>query len=178
PANSTSLSKTTCEAGIARPMRSRPMRSRSTCATAMRRNVSALLACASLVVAAPAAFPQTRPLAEIANYEGPDRLQKLIDGARKEGSLSLYTSPVAADMAPVIEAFAKKYGVEVQVWRGSNRAVLQRVVQERRAGRCAADVVSSGTPSLEPLHREQLLQAVRSPTLAELMPQALRPHGE
>jgi iron(III) transport system substrate-binding protein len=56
--------------------------------------------------------------------------------------------------------------------------VLQRVVQERRAGRCAADVVSSGTPSLEPLHREQLLQAVRSPTLAELIPQALSPHGE
>jgi iron(III) transport system substrate-binding protein len=31
---------------------------------------------------------------------------------------------------------------------------------------------------LEPMQREQLLQAVRSPTIAELMPQALRPHGE
>ena len=148
-------------------------------ATAMRRRLSAaLLACASWVVAAPEAFGQSRTLAEIADYQGPDRLQKLIDGARKEGALSLYTSRVAEDMTPVVEAFTRKYGVEVQVWRGSNRAVLQRVVQERRAGRCAADVVSSGTPSLEPLHREQLLQAVRSPTLVELMPQALRPHGE
>jgi iron(III) transport system substrate-binding protein len=147
-------------------------------ATATRRRVASLLACASWVVAAPPAFAQSRTLAEIANDRGSDRLQKLIDGARKEGSLSLYTSRVAEDATPVIEAFTTKYGVEVQVWRGSNRAVLQRVVQERRAGRCAADVISSGTPSLEPLHREQLLQAVRSPTLAELMPQALRPHGE
>jgi iron(III) transport system substrate-binding protein len=145
----------------------------------MRRRVSAaLLACASWVLAAPQAFAQPRTLAELADDQGPDRLQTLIEGARKEGSLSLYTSRVAEDMTPVVEAFTRKYGVEVQVWRGSNRAVLQRVVQERRGGRCAADVVISGTPSLEPLHREQLLQAVRSPTLAELMPQALRPHGE
>ena len=148
-------------------------------ATNTRKRVfAALLACASPLVATPVAFAQSRTLAEIADYQGPDRLQKLIEGARKEGSLSLYTSRVAEDTAPVIEAFTRKYGVDVQVWRGSNRAVLQRVVQERRAGRCAADVVSSGTPALEPLHREQLLQAVRSPTLAELIPQALSPHGE
>src|SRR5215510_16199155 len=154
-------------------MRSRPMRAKT-----LRKSLFALLAYALSVVPAAEAFAQSRPLAEIADYQGPDRLQILIDGARREGSLSLYTSRVAEDMTPVIEAFTKKYGVEVQVWRGSNRAVLQRVVQERRAGRCAADVVSSGTPSLEPLHREQLLQVVRSPTMAELMPQALRPHGE
>src|SRR5262249_7519934 len=145
--------------------------------TTRKRLSIALLAYASLLVAAPAAFAQSRTLAELAAYEGPDRLAKLIEGARKEGSLSLYTSRVAEDTAPVIEAFTRKYSVEVQIGRGSNRAVLQRVVQERRAGRCAVDVVSSGTPALEPLHREQLLQTVRSPTLAELMPQALSPHG-
>src|SRR5262249_37920507 len=41
-----------------------------------------------------------------------------------------------------------------------------------------ADVVSSGTPALEPLHREQLLQPIKSPTYQDLMPQALRPHGD
>ena len=137
-----------------------------------------LSACAALVVATTAVSAQTRTLAEIAAYEGPDRLERLIEGARKEGSLALYTSRVAEDTTPVIEAFTRKYGVDVQVWRASNRQVLQRVVQERRAGRCAVDVVSSGTPVLEPMQREQLLQAVRSPTIAELMPQALRPHGE
>jgi iron(III) transport system substrate-binding protein len=149
--------KTTCEAGSQGHALTTHARSHD------EETVSALLACASWVVAAPAAFAQSRTLAEIADYQGPDRLQTLIEGARKEGSLSLYTSRVAEDMTPVIEAFTRKYGVEVQVWRGSNRAVLQRVVQERRAGRCAADVVSSGTPSLEPLHREQLLQRCAHP---------------
>jgi len=91
----------------------------------MRKRVfAAQLACASWVVAAPESFAQTRTLAELADYQGPDRLAKLIEGARKEGSLSLYTSRVAEDMTPVVEAFTKRYTVEVQVWRGSNRAVL------------------------------------------------------
>jgi len=140
-------------------------------------SLSALLACLSLA-AATSAWAQPRTLAEIAAYQGADRMERLIEGARKEGSLTLYTSRVAEDTTPVTDAFTRKYGVDLQVWRASNRAVLQRVVQERRAGRCAADVVSSGTPALEPLHREQLLQAVKSPTEQELMPQALRPHGE
>ena len=147
-------------------------------AAKIRRGLPALLACATLVATCWVASAQERTLAEIAAYQGPDRLQKLIDGARKEGSLTLYTSRVANDTTPVTDAFTRKYGVEVQVWRASNRAVLQRVVQERRAGHCAADVVSSGTPALEPLQREQILQAVKSPTVADLLPQALRPHGE
>src|SRR6266511_581720 len=134
-------------------------------------SLSAVLAWLSL---AGAALAQPRTLAEIAAYQGADRMERLIEGARKEGTLTLYTSRVAEDTTPVTDAFTKKYGVDVQVWRASNRAVLQRVVQERRAGRCAADVVSSGTPALEPLHREQLLQTVKSPTEQDLMPQALR----
>jgi len=145
---------------------------------AIKKGLAALLACAAWVVAPTAACAQSRSLAEIAAYQGTDRLERLIAGAKKEGSLVLYTSRVAEDTTPVVDAFTKKFGIEVQVWRASNRQVLQRVVQERRAGRCAADVVSSGTPALEPLHREQLLQAVASHTAAELMPQALRPHGE
>src|SRR5262245_13225078 len=140
--------------------------------------LTALLALASLVDMSVATFAQSRTLAEIATYQGADRMERLIEGARKEGSLALYTSRVAEDTTPVTDAFTKKFGVDVQVWRASNRAVLQRVVQERRAGRCAADVVSSGTPALEPLHREELLQPVKSPTYPDLMPQALRPHGD
>jgi iron(III) transport system substrate-binding protein len=126
---------------------------------------------------APAAA-QKQTVAEVAAYQGPDRIQRLIAGAKAEGALVLYTSRVADDTNPVVDAFAKAYGIDVQVWRASNRQVLQRVVQERRAGRCPVDVISSGTPALEPLHREQLLAAVRSPTEKELLPQALRPHGE
>jgi iron(III) transport system substrate-binding protein len=151
-----------------------------------------LLGLALLAPCAPALLPQallaqtllaqtvpapTRTLADIASDAAPDRLQRLAAGAKKEGSLSLYTSRVAEDTTPVTDAFTRKYGVAVQVWRASNQDMIQRAVAESRAGRCPADVISSGTPALEPLYREQLLQPVKSPTTGELMPQALRPHG-
>jgi iron(III) transport system substrate-binding protein len=131
-----------------------------------------LFACGTCAVPA-----QTRTLADIASDAAPDRVQKLAAGAKKEGTLSLYTSRVAPDTTPLTDAFTKKYGIPVQVWRASNQDIIQRAVAESRAGRCPADVISSGTPALEPLYREQLLQPVKSPTTSELMPQALRPHG-
>jgi iron(III) transport system substrate-binding protein len=132
----------------------------------------ALTACGASAVVA-----QTRTLAEIASDEAPDRLQRLTQDAKREGSLTLYTSRVAEDATPLTDAFTRKYGIGVQVWRASNQDIIQRAVAESRAGRCPADVISSGTPALEPLYRERLLQPVRSPTTGELMPQALRPHG-
>jgi iron(III) transport system substrate-binding protein len=131
----------------------------------------------ALLMPASAALAQTRTLPEIAADAAPDRMQRLAADAKKEGTLSIYTSRVAEDTTPVTDAFTKKYGVAVQVWRASNQNIIQRAVAESRAGRCPADVISSGTPALEPLYREQLLQPVKSPTAAELMPQALRPHG-
>jgi len=135
------------------------------------------LALALLVPAASAVWAQTRTLSTIAADAAPDRMQRLAAEAKREGSLGLYTSRVAEDTTPVTEAFTRKYGVAVQVWRASNQDIIQRAVAESRAGRCPADVISSGTPALEPLTREQLLQPVQSPTTGELMPQALRPHG-
>jgi len=149
-----------------------------TAARASRRAISRLsLMLALLASAASAAVAQTRTLKDIASDAAPDRLQRLAADARKEGSLSLYTSRVAEDATPLTAAFTRKYGIAVQVWRASNQDIVQRAVAESRAGRCPADVISSGTPALEPLYREQLLQPVKSPATGELMPQALRPHG-
>ena len=123
-----------------------------------------------------AASAQT--LAEIAAYQGTDRVERLIEGAKKEGAVSYYTSLVAEDSAPVIEAFKRKYGIDVQLWRGSTEAIVQRALAESRAGRCPADAYHSGPPALEPLHREGLLQTVKSPLTADVIPQARQPHGE
>ena len=136
-----------------------------------------LLAPGASVLLAQTVLAQTRTLAEIASDTAPDRVARLAAGAKTEGALSLYTSRVSEDTTPLTDAFTRKYGVAVQVWRASNQDVIQRAVAESRAGRCPADVISSGTPALEPLYREQLLQPVKSPTTSELMPQALRPHG-
>jgi iron(III) transport system substrate-binding protein len=150
---------------------------RQATASGARAFLRPLLGLALLAAGAGAVLAQTRTLADIASDTAPDRMQRLAADARKEGALSLYTSRVAEDTTPVTDAFTKKYGIAVQVWRASNQNIVQRAVAESRAGRCPADVISSGTPALEPLYREQLLQPVKSPTMSELMPQALRPHG-
>ena len=136
------------------------------------------VAAIALLLAAgePRALAQT--IAEVAAYQGPDRTERLIAGAKKEGTLSFYSSSVAEDTAPVIEAFKKKYGLDVQVWRGSTETIIQRAVAESRAGRCPADAYHAGSPALEPLHRENLLQAVKSPAAEAVMQEAKRPHGE
>jgi ABC-type Fe3+ transport system substrate-binding protein len=137
-----------------------------------------------LLLAAALSLPalgQIKPNATAADaglYAGPDRLQKLIAGAKKEGELNLYTSAQSDDMGAVVSAYEKKYGVRVSTWRASSEKVLQRAVTEARAGRFTLDVAETNGPEMESMHREQVLQLVKSPHHADLIAPALRPHGE
>ena len=115
---------------------------------------------------------------DVAIYEGPDRLQRLIDGAKREGELTIYTSAQTSDLGPVVEAFEEKYGINATIWRAGSEAVLNRTLQENRAGRYTVDVVETNGPELESLHREELLRVVKSPHHADLIAPAIRPHGE
>ena len=117
--------------------------------------------------------------AAVATYTGADRQARLVAGAKAEGNmLTIYTSAPTDDMAIFTGAFEKKYGIKVKVWRSSSENVLQRAVTEARAGRFDVDVIDTNGPEMESLHREQLLQAVNSPYLADLIKPALLPHGE
>jgi iron(III) transport system substrate-binding protein len=116
--------------------------------------------------------------AEMATYAGADRTDKLIAGAKKEGIVTLYTSANVDDMAIVTAAFEKKYAVKVRVWRGSSETLVQRGVTEARGSRFDADVFETGGAAMESLHREKLLQEMKSPVLADLDPMALQPHRE
>jgi iron(III) transport system substrate-binding protein len=116
--------------------------------------------------------------ADIGLYAGADRLQKLIEGAKKEGELNLYTSAQSDDMGALVTAYERKYGVRVSVWRASSEKVLQRAVAEARANRNTVDVVETNGPEMESLHREKVLQLIKSPHHADLIAPALRPHGE
>lgn len=144
---------------------------------------SSYLVWSLLVLPAPqAVFAQPAqpdgPVAEIALFDGPSRHQRLVDGAKKEGELVIYESMTGEDIAPIVDAFGRKYGIKVKLWRSSSENVLRRVVSEIRAGRFEADVVENNAPEMEALHREKLLQRVLSPQFVDLMPQAVPAHGE
>ena len=109
-------------------------------------------------------------------YKGADREARLLEGARKEGKVSLYTSLNTKDSGPITEAFEKKTGVEVLLWRSSSEKVLQRAVTEARAGRHAADVIETNGPEMEAVYREKLLAEFHSPHFKDLPPAAFPKH--
>jgi len=84
------------------------------------------------------------------------------DAARKEGSLTLYTSNAAPTIQGLSADFEKRYGVRVNVWRASSAKVLQRLTAEKKANRWDFDAVSVSAQELEALYREGLLQEVNS----------------
>jgi iron(III) transport system substrate-binding protein len=115
---------------------------------------------------------------EIATYQGADRAQRILEGAKKEGSVNIYTSATTEDMAALTSAFEKKYGIKTQVWRASSENIIQRATIEARGNRFDVDVFETDSVAMEAVHREKLLQVVKSPYLAELIPAAIPPHGE
>ncbi len=119
---------------------------------------------------------QTPTIADIATYSGPDRAQRLIDGAKKEGTLTLYSSATIEDATAITDAFAKKYGVKVRLWRGSSEDILRRAMTEARATRYDVDVAETAGPEMEALRREKLLREITSPVFGDLVPQAVVPH--
>lgn len=117
-------------------------------------------------------------MAEVASLSGPDRMQRIMDGAKNEAALTLYSSATTEDMGPIVEGFEKAYGVKVKTWRGSSEDIRQRGINEARASRFDADIFETAGTELEPMQREGLMQEMKSPTLADLTPQAIRPHKE
>jgi iron(III) transport system substrate-binding protein len=137
------------------------------------------VALAGIVVAAfaPPLQAQTS-VAELANYTGADRQTKLLEGAKKEGGLTLYSSATNADMQAMIRGFEQKYpGVKVKFWRSDSESILQRVVTEAQGGRYEADIAETSGGTMEALYREKLLQPVQSPVLADISERAKFPHG-
>jgi iron(III) transport system substrate-binding protein len=139
-----------------------------------------VVACALLAGACGSAAPAETAsrVADLAVYDGADRMQRLIDGAKQEGELTIYTSAQTTDLGPVVEAFEKRYGVKASLWRAGSEVVLNRALQESRAGRHTVDVVETNGPELESMSREQILLRATSPHHADLIEPAIRPHGE
>jgi iron(III) transport system substrate-binding protein len=106
-------------------------------------------------------------------YQGPDRDKRLVEGARKEGQVVLYSTMTVADGRALGAAFERRYGVRVVHWRTSSEKIVQRAVAEAQGRRYEADVFESSSNHLEALRREGLLEDFTSPVLADIVPAAL-----
>lgn len=117
---------------------------------------------------------QVQPVSP-AHLAGPDRTQRLIAAAKKEGVLNLYSSAIADHMSAVTAAFEKTYGLPVKTWRGGSEEILQRAVTEARGGRFDMDVAETAAMQIMEITHEKLLEPVETPVAAELMAQARIP---
>jgi iron(III) transport system substrate-binding protein len=97
--------------------------------------------------------------------------------ARQEGSVSVYTSMQLPDSRAIAEAFEKKYGIKVSLWRASGEKVAQRVVTEARGGRFDVDVIETDGAQMEILYRERQLTPLKSPSLADIPAGIVPAHG-
>lgn len=100
-------------------------------------------------------------------YKGADRDAVLLSEAKREGAVMLYTSQNPKDSEPIVEAFQKRYGIKVVMWRSSGEKVIQRAVTEARAGRFTPDLFESDGIVMEALAREKLLQEFYSPAFKD-----------
>ena len=72
----------------------------------------------------------------------------MIEAAKKEGAVSLYSSASTGPSNAIAEAFKKKYGINVSVYRAGSADVATRVQAEESAGRTQADALIIEEPAL------------------------------
>ena len=99
--------------------------------------VCATFATALSVAAAPARAQ------EILTSKAANREQLLLEGARKEGQVVLYSAAIVNQaLRPIAEAFMKKYPfIKLTFWRGDTEEIVAKVSAEVRAKNVVADLV-------------------------------------
>jgi iron(III) transport system substrate-binding protein len=90
--------------------------------------------------------------------------EKTVDGAKKEGKLSLYIYDGEDILATVARLFQKKYPeIDIVTTPGRGNTLAPRIMAERRAGKYLVDVYMAGvTTAYEVFYRAKILDSVRA----------------
>jgi iron(III) transport system substrate-binding protein len=84
------------------------------------------------------------------------------EAARREGTVSWYTSTPVAQAQQLASRFEQQTGIKVQLLRSGGQAVLRRLQQELSAGRPGADVLTmSDAGAANGLSRQNILEPFR-----------------
>jgi ABC-type Fe3+ transport system substrate-binding protein len=103
---------------------------------------------------------------DIFKYSGPDRQQKLIEGARKEGQVVFYSAMIVNQaLRPIADRFGKKYPfIKMTYWRADSEDIAQKVSAEVRANNVVGDVLE-GTGVGEQAMQAGLLVPYTTPAI-------------
>src|SRR5215468_4389774 len=100
----------------------------------------AVAASIAVIVGSPLAHALTSE--EIVNYRGSDRQQVLVEGARKEGQVVLYSALIVNQMLrPLSAGFMRKYPfLKMTYYRADSEELLAKLSAETRANNVVADI--------------------------------------
>src|SRR3990167_1551614 len=116
------------------------------------------------------------PASQLALYQGADREKILLDGAKREGQFTLYTSHTW--FRTFVKEFEKKYPfVKANEWRNDSKTLIRKVLEEAKSGRVLVDVVETTADGMGLIKREGLFQEYYSPE-ARYYPSELKPKGK
>src|SRR5256886_17021586 len=140
----------------------------------MKLTIRLVIACACAAAWHAAASAQSADRNDpIYLYRGADREQRLLEEARREGTVVVYTSLAPTESAPLARAFEERTGVKVQLWRAISEKLGQRALTEARARHYALDVIETHGPPKGGVAREKMFARVHFPHLAGLAPGAV-----
>ena len=95
----------------------------------------------------------------ISGLSAAERQRVLIRMAQSEGELDLYTSLESDLAAAIADAFEKRFGVSVKLFRATSEDLAARVLEEARAGRVNGDVAEASGLAMQLLSDEGVLAA-------------------
>jgi iron(III) transport system substrate-binding protein len=105
-----------------------------------------------------------------------DPTAKLVEGAKKEGNLSWYTSMNVNESKPLADDFEKQYPfIKVELFRSSGEKIQNRVTTETRAGRWNFDV--AGLSEIGTLIEHKLIAPYYSPEAKGYIKEFKDPQG-
>ena len=147
----------------------------------MRSNrLRALLASAAMATAGFGAitFALAADGDDILTYRGPDRDARVLEQARKEGQVVIYTGLVVnVALRPMVDAFQARYPfVKMSFYRGESEAIVAKTSAEIRANNVVGDVLE-GTGVGELALAANIVQPFHSPMSDALPKQLLDERG-
>lgn len=112
---------------------------------------------------------QAKTPEQLAAYQGADRQQLLEAGAKKEGTLTWYTTLAGPIVDSLANGFKAKYPfLNVEIFRADERAILTRATQEAQAGKPVFDAIEITPTASLLLAQSKLLAPFNSPTGGKL----------
>jgi ABC-type Fe3+ transport system substrate-binding protein len=132
---------------------------------------SVVLSAIGLAVMIGAGAASAQSPQDILLYRGPDREEKLIEGAKREGQVVIYAALIQNQaMRPIAEGFGKKYPfVKLTTWRADSEAIVQKAAAEVRANNIVADLIE-GTGAGEEAVEADVAQPYYVPAVAGFAP--------